>query len=115
MYLITLLPEVLQTLNRLWLAPILVFMVMLIYQNYQILEVYRTTSISITVPGDNNWKKNDLVRIAKLSKENPHQVYLIDASIIYYFPDTNFISSDMGKLAAEELLKKYKNKILVLE
>jgi hypothetical protein len=60
-------------------------------------------------------EKNDLVRTAKLSKENPDQVYFIDASIMYYFPNTNFISSDMGKFAAEDIIKNYKNKILISE
>lgn len=115
-YCVTLLPNLTHApLNRLWAPLSTVLLILLIYQNYKILDVYFTTSISITIPGDINWKKNDLVRIAKLSKENPDHVYLIDASIIYYFPDTNFISADMGKSAADALLKNYTNKILVLE
>jgi len=115
MYCINLLPIVMQIIHRLWLVPILVILMLLIYNNYQIIEVYRTTSISITIPGDTNWKKNDLVRAAKLSNENSNQVYLIDASIVYYYPEANFISADMGKPAAEDLLKNYKNKILISE
>jgi hypothetical protein len=113
MYCISILPKVISKLHRFWLALVIAILTILIYKNYLILEVYRTTSISITIPGDTNWKKNDLVRTAKLSTENPQQVYLIDAAIIYYFPEVNFISADMGKFTAEELLKNYKNKTLV--
>jgi len=84
-------------------------------QNIAILDVYRKTSISITAPGDTNWLKNNLVRIKRLSESNPDNVYLADPSINYYFNGTNFISKDYGPEGAQDLMKNYINKILVIE
>jgi hypothetical protein len=74
-------------------------------QNFRILNVYREATISITVPGDTNWIKNDIVLVSERSQANPNQVFIAHSSVIYYFPKTQFVSMDYGESGAREILK----------
>jgi hypothetical protein len=76
-----------------------------IVQNFRILNVYREATISITVPGDTNWIKNDIVLAAKRSLDNPNQVFITHSSVRYYFPRTQFVSMDYGASGAQDVLK----------
>jgi len=86
-----------------------------IVQNFRILNVYRETSISITVPGDTNWIKNEIVSVAEKSLSNPNQVFIVHSAVRYYFPNTQFVAMDYGnELAAQDILNMINNPRLEL-
>jgi hypothetical protein len=114
-YIILLMPSTASKLPMYTKILVIAFLVWGLLKNIAILDVYRKTSISITAPGDTNWLKNNLVSTKKLSESNPDKVYFTDPSINYYFKGTNFISKDYGPEGAQDLMKNYKNKILVIE
>lgn len=114
-YIIVLMPSTASKLPKYTKILIIALLAWGLLKNIAILDVYRNTSISITVPGDTNWLKNNLVSTNKLSESNPDKVYLADPSINYYFKGTNFISKDYGFEGARELMKNYNNKTLVIE
>ena len=92
---------------RQWLAAIFCIPILFwgVWKNMQILNVYAQSSISITVPGDTNWIKNDILSVAQRSRENPNAVFIAHSSVRYYFPGAQFVSMDYGESGAKEILK----------